>query len=70
MSAPEVVVELDLGLGDGVGEAFGCDLTEEYVRENSEYKAALVGTFPPEWTTAPPTRHAAATISNRRQATL
>jgi len=37
MSAPEVVVELDLGLGDGVGEAFGCDLTEEYVRENSEY---------------------------------
>ena len=24
-------------LGDGTGEAFGCDLTEEYVVENSEY---------------------------------
>ena len=28
---------LDLGLGSGWGEAFGCDLTEEYVIENSEY---------------------------------
>ena len=37
MSAPEVVFDLDLGLGDGVGEAFGCDLTEAYVVENSEY---------------------------------
>jgi glutamate N-acetyltransferase/amino-acid N-acetyltransferase len=37
MAAPEVVIELDLGLGAGSGEAFGCDLTEEYVRENSEY---------------------------------
>ena len=37
MTAPEVVVELDLGLGDGQGEAFGCDLTETYVIENSEY---------------------------------
>ena len=37
MSAPEVVIALDLGLGDGVGEAFGCDLTEAYVIENSEY---------------------------------
>ena len=37
MTAPEVVVELDLGLGDGAGEAFGCDLTETYVIENSEY---------------------------------
>jgi N-acetylglutamate synthase/N-acetylornithine aminotransferase len=24
-------------LGAGTGEAFGCDLTEAYVRENSEY---------------------------------
>ena len=31
------LIELDLGLGDGVGEAFGCDLTQEYVIENSEY---------------------------------
>ena len=37
MAAPELVIELDLGLGDGVGEAFGCDLTEQYVIENSEY---------------------------------
>jgi glutamate N-acetyltransferase/amino-acid N-acetyltransferase len=37
MEAPEVVFGLDLGLGDGSGEAFGCDLTETYVIENSEY---------------------------------
>ena len=37
MDAPELVIELDLGLGDGIGEAFGCDLTEAYVVENSEY---------------------------------
>jgi glutamate N-acetyltransferase/amino-acid N-acetyltransferase len=37
MDAPEVVFTLDLGLGSGAGEAFGCDLTEAYVIENSEY---------------------------------
>ncbi len=37
MRAPEVLVRLDVGLGAGCGEAFGCDLTEAYVRENSEY---------------------------------
>ncbi len=37
MDAPEVLVRLDLGLGDGQGEAFGCDLTEQYVIENAEY---------------------------------
>ncbi len=37
LDAPEIVIELELGLGNGVGEAFGCDLTETYVRENSEY---------------------------------
>jgi glutamate N-acetyltransferase/amino-acid N-acetyltransferase len=37
MDAPELLIELHLGLGDGVGEAFGCDLTQEYVIENSEY---------------------------------
>jgi len=37
MDAPETLIRLDLGLGDGTGEAFGCDLTEAYVRENSEY---------------------------------
>ena len=37
MDAPEVLVRLDLGLGEGSGEAFGCDLTEGYVKENAEY---------------------------------
>jgi glutamate N-acetyltransferase/amino-acid N-acetyltransferase len=37
MNAPEVLIRLDLGLGDGAGEAFGCDLTENYVIENAEY---------------------------------
>jgi glutamate N-acetyltransferase/amino-acid N-acetyltransferase len=37
MNAPETIIRLDLGLGDGRGEAFGCDLTEQYVIENSEY---------------------------------
>jgi glutamate N-acetyltransferase/amino-acid N-acetyltransferase len=37
MDAPEVLVRLDLGLGAGRGEAFGCDLTEQYVIENAEY---------------------------------
>ena len=37
MDAPELLIRLDLGLGNGSGEAFGCDLTEQYVIENSEY---------------------------------
>jgi glutamate N-acetyltransferase/amino-acid N-acetyltransferase len=37
MDAPEVLVRVDLGLGPGRGEAFGCDLTEAYVVENSAY---------------------------------
>jgi glutamate N-acetyltransferase/amino-acid N-acetyltransferase len=37
MAAPECLIRLDLGLGTGTGEAFGCDLSEEYVVENSEY---------------------------------
>ena len=37
MDGPELVLWLDLGLGAGSGEAFGCDLTETYVIENSEY---------------------------------
>jgi glutamate N-acetyltransferase/amino-acid N-acetyltransferase len=37
MEAPEVLIRLHLGLGDGIGEAFGCDLTEGYVIENAEY---------------------------------
>ncbi|MEX1173636.1 MAG: bifunctional ornithine acetyltransferase/N-acetylglutamate synthase [Chloroflexota bacterium] len=37
MDAPELIIGLDLGQGSGSGEAFGCDLTETYVIENSEY---------------------------------
>jgi N-acetylglutamate synthase/N-acetylornithine aminotransferase len=37
MDAPELLIRVDLGGGDGVGEAFGCDLTEQYVVENSAY---------------------------------
>ncbi len=37
MNAAETIIRLDLGLGNGRGEAFGCDLTEQYVIENSEY---------------------------------
>ncbi len=37
MDAPEILIRLDLGLDAGAGEAFGCDLTEEYVIENAEY---------------------------------
>ncbi len=37
MDAPEIVIRLDLGIGPGSGEAFGCDLTEQYVIENAEY---------------------------------
>jgi glutamate N-acetyltransferase/amino-acid N-acetyltransferase len=37
MNNPELIIRLDLGLGDGSGEGFGCDLTEAYVVENSEY---------------------------------
>jgi glutamate N-acetyltransferase/amino-acid N-acetyltransferase len=37
MEAPELLIRIDLGLGVGSGEAFGCDLTEQYVVENSAY---------------------------------
>ena len=37
MRGGEVRIRLDLGQGDGSGEAFGCDLTEAYVVENSAY---------------------------------
>jgi len=37
MQAEEVLVEADLGLGDGQGVAWGCDLTEGYVRINALY---------------------------------
>jgi glutamate N-acetyltransferase/amino-acid N-acetyltransferase len=37
MGTGEVLIRVDLGAGDAAGEAFGCDLTEAYVVENSAY---------------------------------
>jgi glutamate N-acetyltransferase / amino-acid N-acetyltransferase len=37
LDAPEALIRVDLGLGAGIGEGWGCDLTEQYVIENSEY---------------------------------
>jgi glutamate N-acetyltransferase / amino-acid N-acetyltransferase len=37
MRSGEVPIRIDLGEGIGSGEAFGCDLTEAYVIENSAY---------------------------------
>lgn len=37
MTAEEVLIRVHVGLGEGTGEAFGCPLTEAYVKENSEY---------------------------------
>ena len=37
MASPEVEIRVDLGAGPGTGEAWGCDLTEAYVAENSAY---------------------------------
>jgi glutamate N-acetyltransferase / amino-acid N-acetyltransferase len=37
MDAAELLIEVDLGRGSATAEAFGCDLTEAYVLENSAY---------------------------------
>jgi glutamate N-acetyltransferase/amino-acid N-acetyltransferase len=37
LRGPEVVLSAHLGCGSGSATAWGCDLTEEYVRINSEY---------------------------------
>jgi glutamate N-acetyltransferase / amino-acid N-acetyltransferase len=37
MDRPEVVIRVDLGLGSASATAWGCDLTEEYVRINASY---------------------------------
>ena len=34
---PEIEITAKLGLGEGSAEAWGCDLSEEYVRINAEY---------------------------------
>ncbi len=37
MKADEVVFTIDLGVGDARGEAWGCDLSAEYVSINADY---------------------------------
>jgi glutamate N-acetyltransferase/amino-acid N-acetyltransferase len=37
LKGPEVVISADLGVGDGRAVAWGCDMTEEYIRINAEY---------------------------------
>jgi glutamate N-acetyltransferase/amino-acid N-acetyltransferase len=37
LDSSEVGVRIELGLGDGAATAWGCDITEEYVRLNSAY---------------------------------
>jgi glutamate N-acetyltransferase/amino-acid N-acetyltransferase len=36
-SQPRIDVDVDLGAGDAAGHAWGCDLTEGYVRINADY---------------------------------
>jgi glutamate N-acetyltransferase/amino-acid N-acetyltransferase len=38
LAGAEVGIRLDLGLGEGTATAWGCDITEEYVRLNSAYR--------------------------------
>jgi glutamate N-acetyltransferase/amino-acid N-acetyltransferase len=37
MDTPEVVIRVDLGVGAAEAVAWGCDLTEGYVRINADY---------------------------------
>ena len=37
MDVPELVIDIDLGIGEYSATAYGCDLTDEYIRINSEF---------------------------------
>jgi len=37
LQAPEVTLTIDVAAGDSEGRAWGCDLTEDYVRFNAQY---------------------------------
>ena len=37
LSHPRLDIDIDLGAGDGTGHAWGCDLSEGYVRINADY---------------------------------
>jgi glutamate N-acetyltransferase / amino-acid N-acetyltransferase len=37
LSRPEVIIGVDLGIGKASARVWGCDLTEEYIKENAYY---------------------------------
>jgi glutamate N-acetyltransferase/amino-acid N-acetyltransferase len=37
LAADTIDIEIELGTGDAAATAFGCDLTEGYIRENAAY---------------------------------
>jgi glutamate N-acetyltransferase/amino-acid N-acetyltransferase len=37
LSQPEATIGVDLGIGKGAARVWGCDLTEEYIKENAYY---------------------------------
>jgi len=37
MRSEELLIKLDLGLGEGTARAFGCDLSYDYVKINADY---------------------------------
>jgi acetylglutamate kinase len=44
MRSPELKVEVNLGQGDGVATAYGCDLSYDYVKINADYTSLIVQT--------------------------
>jgi acetylglutamate kinase len=42
MREPEVKIDVDLRAGDGTGEAWGCDLSYDYVKINADYTSLIV----------------------------
>src|SRR5207249_8275965 len=42
MREPEVKVHVDLRRGSGTGEAWGCDLSYDYVKINADYTSLIV----------------------------
>lgn len=39
LSQPEVLLAVSMGAGEGVGSAWGCDLTYDYVKINADYRS-------------------------------
>jgi glutamate N-acetyltransferase/amino-acid N-acetyltransferase len=37
LGQPEVLIAVDLGIGKRSARVWGCDLTEEYIKENAYY---------------------------------